>query len=104
MENVGHIWRVKPGEADEYVRRHATIWPELERVLRAAGIKRYTIYLRGETVFSHMEVESFDELVERFNGDPIAQRWEAEFSDLIEYPNADPATGWPERVHEVWTL
>jgi len=104
MESIGHVWRVKPGQAERYAQRHATIWPELEQLLREAGVGRYSIYLWGEIVFSHMEVESYERLVERFNGDPIAQRWEAEFSDLLEYPNADPTTGWPELLSEVWTL
>ena len=104
MEYVGHIWRVKPGLGDEYLRRHATVWPELEELLRDAGVTRYSIYLAGEVVFSHMEVESYGRLVERFNGDPIAQRWEEEFSEVLEYPDADPETGWPLRAVEVWTL
>lgn len=104
MERVGHVWRIKDGRTEEYARRHATIWPELEQVLRDAGITGYSIYLWGDIVFSHMEVDNFERLVEQFNGDPVGQRWEAEFSDLLEYPNADPATGWPERLQEVWTL
>jgi L-rhamnose mutarotase len=104
MERVGHLWRVKPGMADEYRRRHATVWPELERLLRDAGVRQYSIYLSGELVVSHMEVESFERLVQAFNGDPIAQRWEAMFSDLIDYPDADPDTGWPSRMVEVWSL
>ena len=47
---------------------------------------------------------SYAALVERFNGDPIAQRWEREMGDVLEYPNADPETGWPERLAEVWSL
>ncbi len=97
------MWRVRPGRATEYLERHRTIWPELEAVLRAAGVHRYSIYLRGDTVFSHMEVDDFDALVARLKDDPIAARWEEWFSDLIEYPNAEHS-GWPERLTEVWTL
>lgn len=104
MERVGHVWRVRPGQAEEYRRRHATVWPEIEALLRAAGVERYTIYAWGELVFSHLEVPSYAALVERFNGDPIAQRWEEELADVLEYPNADPETGWPERLPEVWSL
>jgi L-rhamnose mutarotase len=43
-------------------------------------------------------------MVERFNGDPVAQRWEEEVGERIEYPNADPDTGWPEMLEEVWSL
>jgi L-rhamnose mutarotase len=104
MERVGHVWRVKPGKAAEYARLHATIWPELYAILRDAGVTRYTIYAWGDLVFSHMEVEDYARLVERFNGDPVGQRWEELFADILEYPNADPETGWPERLSEVWHL
>lgn len=104
MERIGHVWRVKPGKAEEYLQRHETIWPELEQLFHEAGVQSYSIYLWGEVVFSHMEVSDYDRMVERFNADPIAQRWESEFASLIEYPNSDPETGWPERLKEVWSL
>jgi hypothetical protein len=43
-------------------------------------------------------------MVERFNGDPVAQRWEDEVGELIEYVGADPASGWPRVLEEVWAL
>lgn len=104
MERVGHVWRIKPGCGGEYAHRHATVWPELEALLREAGVRRYTIYTWGNIVFSHMEVEDYRLLVERFNRDPVAERWEQEFADILEYPSADPETGWPERLVEVWSL
>jgi L-rhamnose mutarotase len=102
--NVGHVWRVRPGQADEYDRRHAEVWPELEELMRGTGVRRYSIYRWGEIVFSHMEVDDYARLVERYVGDPVAERWEAAFVDLLELPNADPDTGWPERLTEVWSL
>jgi L-rhamnose mutarotase len=102
-ERVGHVWRVRPGRADEYDRLHASVWPELEALLRDAGVRSYHIYRWGDVVFSHMDVEDFTTLVERFGSDPIAQRWEREFSELLEYPNADE-NGWPERARHVWSL
>jgi L-rhamnose mutarotase len=101
---IGHVWRVKDGRRDDYARMHATIWPELERLLRDAGVTSYTIYLWGDVVFSHMEVEDYARLVERFDGDPVAARWEEQFAHVLEYPNADPQSGWPERLVEVWDL
>jgi L-rhamnose mutarotase len=102
-EYVGHVWRVRPGQGEAYRTRHARIWPELEKVLHEAGVTTYTIYQWGEVLFSHMEVDDFDRMVERFNGDPVAQSWEAEMADLIEYPDPDP-NGWPTRLLEVWCL
>ena len=85
-------------------RRHAEVWPELEALFRALGVKRWVIYRWGEIVFSHMDVADYERLVALYNDDPIAKRWETEFSSLLEYPNADPETGWPERLRLVWNL
>ncbi len=101
---VGHVWKVRPGRRADYLRMHASVWPELESLLRDVGVRSYTIYLWGDTVFSHMEVDDYDLLVERFGGDPVGERWEAQFADVLEYPNADPRTGWPETLVEVWDL
>jgi L-rhamnose mutarotase len=103
-DRVGHVWRVRPGRSGDYDRMHARIWPELERVLCDAGVREYHIYRWGDIVFSHMEVEDFQRLVERFAHDPVAQRWEEEMAEVIEYPNADSETGWPERLVHVWSL
>ena len=91
MTRIGHVWRAKPGRIEEYKRFHATVWPELEQVLREAGITTYVIYAFDDILFSHMEVEDYDRMVERFNGDPVAQRWEDEVGELIEYPDSEPA-------------
>jgi L-rhamnose mutarotase len=103
-ERVGHVWRVRPGRAADYDRLHARIWPELCRLLREAGVREYHIYRWGEIVFSHMEVDDFDRLVKRFADDAVARRWEEEMAEVIDYPNADRETGWPERLAHVWSL
>ena len=103
-ERIGHVWRVRPGKASEYLRRHRSIWPELAALLRDAGVHSYTIYLSGDLVFSHMKVDDYAHMVELVGHDPVAVRWEEQFADILEYPNADPGTGWPERATEVWDL
>lgn len=100
--NVGNVYRVRAGMADEYARRHATVWPEIEALLRDAGVRSYSIYLWGEVVFTHMDVEDYDRLVAAHGADPVAARWDEAFADLLEYPGAEPAD--PERLREVWSL
>ncbi|AYY14947.1 L-rhamnose mutarotase [Actinobacteria bacterium YIM 96077] len=104
MQYIGHVYKVRPGKADEYVRRHKTVWPEIEALLRKAGVRSYSIYLWGDTVFGHIAVEDYERLVAEYNSDPIAERWEQELSDILTFPNADPETGWPEQLTEVWSL
>lgn len=104
MQLVGQIWRVREGKAQEYATRHRTIWPELEQLLRQAGVRRYVIYAWGELLFSHIEVEDYERLVSTFNASATAQRWEREMSGLIEYPNADPQSGWAEQLRQIWSM
>jgi L-rhamnose mutarotase len=104
MDRVGQVWRAKPGKAEEYRKAHATVWPEVEQLLKDGGVTKYVIYGWGDVFFSYMEVENYERMVERFNEHPVAQRWEDELGDLIEYPDADPKTGWPLILDEIWAL
>lgn len=104
MERIGNVWKIRPGRALDYEIRHARVWPDLEQLLRDAGVQSFHIHRWGEIVFSHMDVQDYNELTRRFSKDPIGTLWEVEFSDLIEYPNADPSTGWPERLKHIWSL
>jgi L-rhamnose mutarotase len=104
MERHGFVWRVRPGRGDEYLQRHATIWPELADRLRDAGLANFTIYLHGELVFGHLEAPDFAAVAEQLRHDPVSIAWEEEMADLLEYPNADEETGWPERLTLVWDL
>jgi L-rhamnose mutarotase len=104
MEIVGLAYRVRSGRAQDYARRHATTPSQLDALLREAGVRRFAIYLDGETVFAHMEVESFDAMVQRYNDDPVAAAWREEMEGLIEFPDADPTTDWPTPLRRVWTL
>ena len=50
--------KLKPGQEDEYRRRHDAIWPELTRELSAAGVSDYSIYLdrRTGTLFAYQRL------------------------------------------------
>jgi predicted dehydrogenase/L-rhamnose mutarotase len=101
---LGLVWRVKPGKAEEYARRHKEIWPALRELMVAHGATSFSIYLWGEIVFGQLECADFPALARALADDPVSLAWEAQFEDILEYPNADPETGWPERLREVWSL
>ena len=50
---------IQPGQADEYQRRHAPIWRELEETLIRHGVRSYSIYLdrQNNDVFGYLEIE-----------------------------------------------
>jgi len=77
--------RLKPGQVDEYRRRHDEIWPELADAIRAAGISDYRIFLDPETLalFAILTVGPQDR-----RGDlpdlPVMRRWWDSMAPLME--------------------
>ena len=50
---------VHPDRHAEYISRHSPIWPELEAVLLAHGVRTYSIFLdeRTSDLFAYVEFE-----------------------------------------------
>ena len=59
MERIAFTMRVKPGQEQEYRRRHEAVWPAMLEALKAAGCRNYSIYMKGQDLFAYMEVEDF---------------------------------------------
>ena len=45
MERVGFRLKVRLDKMDEYVARHADVWPEMLEALSSTGWKNYSIFL-----------------------------------------------------------
>ncbi|MFD0979584.1 L-rhamnose mutarotase [Tropicimonas aquimaris] len=85
MEKYAFRMRLNPGCRDEYKRRHDEIWPELEALLREAGISDYSIHLDPETnllfgVLWREDYHGMGSLPES----PVMQRWWAHMADIME--------------------
>ena len=67
---------VHPDHVAEYGRRHNPIWPELEAVLKAHGVRHYAIFLDEVTadLFAYAEIES-EERWQAIAGTDVCQRW-----------------------------
>jgi L-rhamnose mutarotase len=103
MERVGFTMRVLPGKEAEYRRRHATVWPDMLDALRAAGARDYSIFIRGSDLFAYLVVDDFDAFRASMAASPVNARWQAEMASLID-PLTDPATGFHQRLDEVFHL
>ena len=55
MKRYGRVARVRAEKVDEYKALHAAVWPEVLAALSAANIRNYTIFWRGELLFSYFE-------------------------------------------------
>lgn len=92
MQKYAFRMMLKPGMAQEYRRRHDAIWPELAELLRAAGIRDYSIHLDPETdalfaVLWRRDNHGMDDLP----GHPAMRRWWAHMADLMQtHPDGQP--------------
>jgi len=89
MIRKAFLMTLKPGQQEEYARRHNPIWPELEEAIKAHGVHQYSIFLdRGrDTLFAYAEIES-EELWQQIAGTEVCRRWWTRMKDLM-LTNAD---------------
>lgn len=84
-ERYAFRMRLNPGQEGEYRRRHDAIWPELEALLREAGVSDYSIWLDPES--GHligMLTRADDHAMEDLKHHPIMRRWWAHMTDIME--------------------
>ena len=104
MERFAWKGRIKAGMTDEYQRRHDAIWPEMTAVLRAAGIRNYSIWSDGETVFGYYECEQGAAYAEQVQAkSPVVDRWNEYMRDVLVL-EMDPVTGAQPKLRRMFLL
>lgn len=77
--------KLKPGMGDEYKKRHDSIWPELSKAIRDAGISDYSIFLDEATgiLFSVQRVSTNNTTAE-LRKTELMKKWWAHMADIME--------------------
>jgi L-rhamnose mutarotase len=85
MKRAGFTMRLKPGNEQEYKRRHDEIWPELVKELADAGVRDYVIYLDPESLvlFASQKVTEHN-TADELAGKQIVRKWWTYMADLME--------------------
>ena len=85
MQRVAFKMKLFRGCEEEYRRRHDTLWPELETLLKQAGIKDYSIFLDEETniLFGYFTVKDETQLDE-LPKHAVMKKWWAYMKDIME--------------------
>jgi L-rhamnose mutarotase len=82
----------------EYERHHESVWPEITRSIRDAGIQDMEIYRVGNRLFMVMEVSedfSFEAKAAADRADPRVGEWEALMWNYQQpLPMARPGDKW----------
>ena len=104
MTRYARLARLRPDKIDQYLRLHAAVWPEVLAALHRAGVRNYTIFRRGDLLFSYFEYAGSDYPADRARllADPAMERWNRLTAPCL-LP-ADPPAGqelWP-RLEEIF--
>jgi L-rhamnose mutarotase len=94
MTRIAFTMKLFPGYEAEYRRRHTTIWPDLQSLLKETGIREYSIFLEERTLllFACLVVDDPKKLND-LPGHPVMQKWWNYMKDIMEsHPDHSPVT------------
>ena len=95
---------VKPGQIPEYRRRHAAVWPEMLRELKAAGWNNYSLFLADDGLLvGYVECDDFDAARARMALTEVNARWQAEMATLFDDDTQAPDQGFLQ-LTEIFNL
>ncbi len=99
------VWKghVTPGKLGEYTRKHREIWPEMERLMRCAGMRNYSIWNCGNDLIGYYEFLGMEKktAVYKENQD-ILDRWNAHMGGIMEMDRDE--NGNVLNYSEIWLM
>ncbi len=84
MQRVAFKMKLFPGQEAEYKKRHNSIWPALQDLLKETGIEEYSIFLDEKTLdlFGSMKVSDSKNL-SGLPDHPVMKKWWAYMKDIM---------------------
>jgi L-rhamnose mutarotase len=85
---VCFLLKVRGDKLEEYKKRHAAVWPEMQEALRVSGWQNYSLFLRPDgLVIGYLEADDFETCRARMKDHPVNARWQSEMAPLVESLN-----------------
>ena len=104
MQRVCFELRVKPDRLDEYVERHAAVWPSMLEAIAASGRRNYSLFLRPDgLLIGYYETDDDVASQAALEANPATAPWEAEMADFFVSVDGRPDQGAP-RLTEIFNL
>jgi L-rhamnose mutarotase len=98
MVRLAFLMELLPGNEAIYKQKHDDIWPELVQTLRNYGVRNYSIFRHGLTLFAYLECDDPSQLA-RQRENPVVQRWWQMMEPYMVYhPDHTPRTTELEEV------
>ena len=70
VKRFGQMIKVKPEGLAEYKKWHANPLPGVNEMIKECGLKNYSIYSRGDYLFTYFEYEGND-----YEADQTTKKW-----------------------------
>jgi len=84
MARICFELQIDPSRVDEYVSRHATVWPEMLAEIAAAGRRNYSLFLaEGGRLVGYYETDDDDAAQAYLARSEVAARWEADMGEFF---------------------
>jgi L-rhamnose mutarotase len=85
MQRVGFRLQVRLEMMDEYVRRHAEVWPDMLQALRETGWTNYTLFLdrNDGTLFGYFETPDLAAAKAGMAAREVNARWQADMAPFF---------------------
>ena len=100
-QRSGFVLHVRPERIDDYVEAHRRVWPEMLAALKGAGIRNYTIFRHGTTVFGYFEADDLVAAAAYLETQEVNTRWQDTMAELLEGRVPD---GGPPPLEEIFRL
>jgi L-rhamnose mutarotase len=100
-ERTAFVLRVRPDKIEEYISAHRDVWPEMLDALRGAGIRNYTIFRDGTTMFGYFEADDLAAAGDYLAQQDVSTRWQDAMAELLVERVPD---GGPPALEEIFRL
>ena len=91
MERVCFRLQLRLDRLDEYVERHANVWPEMLDALVETGWSNYSLFLdrRDGTLIGYFETPDLAAALAGMAARDVNARWQAEMAELLRRTSTD---------------
>lgn len=85
MQRVCFLLKVRADRLDEYIERHAAVWPEMLDALRRTGWTNYSLFLRPDGLLvGYFETPDLQAALDGMAATEVNERWQAEMAPFFE--------------------
>lgn len=96
--------QVKPDRIEEYTERHAAVWPDMLRALKASGWHNYSLFMRPDgLLIGYVESDDLAAAQAAMAATEVNARWQAEMGEFFVDLDVAPDEGFV-LLQEVFNL